>query len=470
MRRLNFGLEELMAEKTEREMLSSRLGFLLIAAGCAIGLGNVWRFPFITGAYGGAWFLIIFVFCQLAVMPVMLLEFSIGRAARRSFGPALRKLEPKGTHWHWMGCLTLVGSYCLLMFYTTISGWMLVYCWHMLAGTFSGLAPEGVTQFFTQMTASPSTQIIGMSLTVLVGAVVCFWGVQAGIERVVKVLMAGLFLILLVLVIHSLTLSGALEGLKFYLMPDASKIQKTGFLSICSAALNQAFFTLSIGIGCMCAFGSYLNREHSLSGEVVLITCMDFLVALCSGFIIFPACFTFGVEPTSGPGLVFITLPNIFAAMPGGRFWGTLFFVFMNFTALTTVITVYENIICYCMDTYGMPRTRSTVLNGVCLWLLSLPCALGFNVLSSFTPFGKGSSVLDLEDFIISNNLLPLGALMITLFCTLRCGWGWDGFRDEANRGVGMRVHPALRFYLRWILPPVILILFVMGYVDRFGH
>ena len=269
---------------------------------------------------------------------------------------------------------------------------------------------------------------------------------------------------------HSFTLPGVGEGLSFYLKPDLSKVQKYGFLPICSAALNQAFFTLSIGIGAMCVFGSYIGKNRSLPGEVCLITGMDFMVALLSGFIIFPACFTFGVEPAAGPTLIFVTLPNIFASMSGGRFWGALFFIFMGCAAMTTVIAVVENMICYCMDTFGMRRRTATVVNGICLWIASLPCALGFNVLSSFEPFGKGSSVLDLEAFLVSNNLLPLGALLFTLFCTLRCGWGWNGFYNEANQGVGLKLHPALRFYLRWILPPVIVILLVIGYIDKFSH
>lgn len=457
-----------MAEK--REMLGSRLGFLLISAGCAIGLGNVWRFPFITRAYGGACFLLIFIVCQLMVMPVMLCEFAVGRASRRNMGLALKVLEPKGTYWHKFGWIALAGSYLLLMFYTTITGWMLIYCVYMMKGTFVGMAPAAVGQFFGAMTQNTGLQITGMTITVATGAIVCFLGLQNGVERFVKFLMIGLFAILLILVVHSFTLPGVGEGLSFYLKPDLSKVQKYGFLPICSAALNQAFFTLSIGIGAMCVFGSYIGKNRSLPGEVCLITGMDFMVALLSGFIIFPACFTFGVEPAAGPTLIFVTLPNIFASMSGGRFWGALFFIFMGCAAMTTVIAVVENMICYCMDTFGMRRRTATVVNGICLWIASLPCALGFNVLSSFEPFGKGSSVLDLEDFLVSNNLLPLGALLFTLFCTLRCGWGWNGFYNEANQGVGLKLHPALRFYLRWILPPVIVILLVIGYIDKFSH
>ena len=458
-----------MAE-TQREMLGSRLGFLLVTAGCAIGLGNVWRFPFITGAYGGAWFLLIFIVCQVAVMPVMMLEFAMGRASRRNMGLAFGILEPRGTTWHRAAWLPLVGSYTLLMFYTTIAGWMLVYFCRMGAGVFTGMDTAAVAASFGGMVSDTWLQVGCMSAVVLIATLVCSCGLQHGVERVVKVLMAGLFLVLIVLVCNSLTLDGAAEGLRFYLMPDAEKLSRTGFLSVCSAALNQAFFTLSIGIGAMCIFGSYLDRQRTLGGEVILVTALDFVIALMSGFIIFPACFTYGVEPTAGPGLIFVTLPNIFANMPGGRFWGTLFFVFMSCAALTTVIAVFENMTSYCMDVFGWRRRTATIVNCVALWLTSLPCALSFGVLSFIQPFGEGSGILDLEDFIVSNHMLPLGSLFIILFCTLRQGWGWDGMSAEANMGTGPKVGKAMRFYLRWILPPIILILFVMGYVDKFCH
>ena len=451
-----------------RESLASRLGFLLVSAGCAIGLGNVWRFPYITGEYGGAWFVLLFVVCTFAVMPVMIAEFAIGRASRRNLGLAYHVLEPKGTSWHKLGWWAIVGSYLLLMFYTTVTGWLILYCWYMISGTLTGLSPEGVQQFFGQTLSSPSSMILGMTLSIAIAFGVCWLGLQAGVERIVKILMAGLFLILIMLVIKSLTLSGAGEGLRFYLMPNWENMEKTGFLPIFSAALNQAFFALSVGIGAMTVFGSYLNRKRSLPGEVLIITGLDFMVAVLAGLIIFPVCFTYGVEPTSGPGLVFVALPNIFSNMSGGRFWGCLFFVFMSFAALTTVIAVFENMVNYFIDVFGMRRRPATLINGILLWILSLPCALGSNVLSWIQPFGEGSSILDLEDFIVSNNMLPLGSLIIVLFCTLRCGWGWDPFVKEANQGSGIKVHPALRFYLRWILPPVILVLFVAGYIDKF--
>ncbi len=454
----------------KRESLGSRIGFLLVAAGCAIGLGNVWRFPYITGAYGGAWFLILFILCLLAVMPVMIAEFSLGRASRQNLGRAYHVLEPIGTHWHRIGWISLAGSYLLLMFYSVVTGWLLLYCGHMIGGTFTGMQPEQVQEFFAGILASPSDMILGMSLAVGSGAFVCILGLQAGVERIVKILMAGLFLILTALVVRSLMLPGAGEGLRFYLMPDIARMQAKGFFTILSAALSQAFFALSVGIGSMCVFGSYLDRNRSLPGEVLIITGLDFLVALLAGLVIFPVCFTYHVPPASGPGLIFVALPNIFANMTGGRFWGALFFVFMSFAALTTVIAVFENIVNYCMDVYGQTRRKASIVNFIALWLLSLPCALGFNKLSFIQPLGPGSSVLDLEDFIVSSNLLPLGSLVLVLFCTLRCGWGWEGFAKEANTGSGIKLHPCLQFYLRWILPPVILFLFVVGYMDRFAH
>ena len=452
-----------------RESLGSRMGFILVAAGCAIGLGNVWRFPYITGAYGGAWFVIIFLLCMLAVIPIMVAEFAIGRASQKNLGGAFRVLEPQGTHWHKFGWISLVGCYLLLMFYTVITGWLLLYCWHMATGTFSGMSPDGVQSFFAATLASPKAMILGMTLSVGFGFVVCWLGLQAGVERIVKILMAGLFLALLVLVVKALTLEGAGKGLEFYLMPNFENMQKTGFLPIFSAALNQAFFALSVGIGAMTVFGSYLNKEKSLPGEVLIITGLDFMVAILSGLIIFPVCFTFGVEPSSGPGLVFVTLPNIFTNMAGGRLWGCLFFVFMSFAALTTVIAVFENMVNYFIDVFKTSRRTANIINGVLLWILALPCALGYSVFSDFQPFGPGSSVLDLEDFIVSNHLLPLGSFILVLFCTLRCGWGWENFEKEANMGNGLKLHKCMRFYLRWILPPLIIFLFVIGYIDKFS-
>ena len=457
-----------MSGNVQREMLGSRLGFLLLSAGCAIGLGNVWRFPYITGAYGGAIFVGIYLLCLLAVLPTMIMEFAVGRAARRNMGLAFRILEPRGTGWHHFGWFALVGSYLLMMFYTTVTGWMLAYCWYMASGALSGLDPAGVGQFFGATLSRPVDQVVGMTLVVLIGCGVCVLGVQKGVERVVKIMMLGLLAILLALVVRAVTLPGAEAGIAFYLAPDSSKIAATGIFPVINAAMNQAFFTLSVGIGAMCIFGSYQSRDRSLTGEALWITGLDTFVAIMAGLIIFPACFAFGVKPDAGPSLIFVTLPNIFNSMDGGRLWGSLFFVFMSFAALSTVIAVFENIISYTADVWGIPRRRGTFLHMVGIWVLSLPCALGFNLLSDFQPLGPGSSVLDLEDFFISNNILPLGGLIFLLFCTMRRAWGWDNFIAEVDQGLGMKFPRWLRGYLSYVLPCLILFVLGMGYVDRF--
>lgn len=451
-----------------REILGSRLGFLLLSAGCAIGIGNVWRFPFITGAYGGAIFVLVYLVFLLAVLPIMIMEFAVGRASRLNMGLALRKLEPAGAKWHKFGWIALVGSYFLMIFYTTVTGWMLIYCWFMAAGSFEGLSAARTGQFFSATLASPGLQITGMSVSVAIGFAVCALGVRKGVERVVKYLMLGLLFILIILVIRSLLLPGAMAGVKFYLMPDWGKFREIGFFNVCNAAINQAFFTLSVGIGSMCIFGSYQPKDRSLTGEGAWIAGLDTFVGIMAGLIIFPACFSFGIEPGSGPGLIFVTLPNIFSSMPGGNIWGALFFVFMAFASLTTVIAVFENIISYSVDVWKMPRTRAVALHIVAMWLLSLPCALGFNVLAFIQPMGKGSTILDFEDFIISNNFLPLGSLLFLLFCCHKFGWGWRNFLAETDEGKGPKFPAFLRFYLAWILPFLIIALFVVGYWEKF--
>ena len=455
-----------MEKPAKREQLASRLGFLLISAGCAIGLGNVWRFPFITGEYGGACFLLLFIVCQLMVMPVMICEFAIGRASRLNLGMALGRLEPRGTKWHKFSWLNIVGIYTLLMFYTTICGWIVLYTWYMFTGTFEGLPPDAVGKFFGSFTGSAGQMTLGMSLSVLCGAAVCFLGLQNGVERIVKFMMAGLFIILVILAVHSMTLPGAPEGLSFYLKPDLEKFRSIGFFPIASAALNQAFFTLSVGVGSMCIFGSYISKEHSLPGEVCFITGMDFLVALIAGLIIFPACFAFSVAPDQGPSLVFVTLPNVFNQMPLGQLWGTLFFVFMSFAALSTIIAVFENLITFTMEKWGLDRKRALARTAVLVTVLSLPCALGFNVLAGITIPGIGD-IQSIEDFIVSNNLLPLGSLLYVVFCVSRRGWGWDNFLAEADAGNGVKFPRWSRGWLTFGLPALIILIFVMGYVPK---
>lgn len=453
----------------EREKLSSRLGFILISAGCAIGLGNVWRFPHITGQYGGAAFVLIYLFFLLVLgLPIMTMEFSVGRASRLSVAKSFEKLEPKGTKWHIFGYFAMVANYLLMMFYTTIGGWMLLYFVKMASGEFVGKNPGEIVTIFENMVASPETLIIWMIITVLLGFGICAMGLQKGVEKITKIMMSSLFVIMVVLVIRAVTLPGASEGLKFYLLPDFKKMAEAGVFEVVSAAMGQAFFTLSIGIGSMAIFGSYIDKDRALLGESLNILTLDTLVAILSGLIIFPACFSFGVSADSGPNLVFITLPNIFNSMAGGRIWGTLFFIFMSFAALSTVIAVFENIISFAMDLWNFSRKKAVIINIFLIIILSLPCALGFNVLSGITPLGAGSNIMDLEDFIVSNNLLPLGSLVYLIFCTTRYGWGWDNFINEANTGKGLKFPKWLRIYVTYIMPLIVLFVFIQGYISKF--
>ncbi|MBE7014229.1 MAG: sodium-dependent transporter [Ruminococcaceae bacterium] len=453
----------------EREKLSSRLGFILISAGCAIGLGNVWRFPHITGQYGGAAFVLIYLFFLLVLgLPIMTMEFSVGRASRLSVAKSFEKLEPKGTKWHIFGYFAMIANYLLMMFYTTIGGWMLLYFVKMASGEFVGKNPGEIVTIFENMVASPETLVIWMIITVLLGFGICAMGLQKGVEKITKIMMSSLFVIMVVLVIRAVTLPGASEGLKFYLLPDFKKMAEAGVFEVVSAAMGQAFFTLSIGIGSMAIFGSYIDKDRALLGESLNILTLDTLVAILSGLIIFPACFSFGVSADSGPNLVFITLPNIFNSMAGGRIWGTLFFIFMSFAALSTVIAVFENIISFAMDLWNFSRKKAVIINIFLIIILSLPCALGFNVLSGITPLGAGSNIMDLEDFIVSNNLLPLGSLVYLIFCTTRYGWGWDNFINEANTGKGLKFPKWLRIYVTYIMPLIVLFVFIQGYISKF--
>ena len=460
----------------KRENLASRLGFLLLSAGCAIGLGNVWRFPFITGKYGGAVFLLAYLFFLLAMgLPVLVMEFAVGRASGLNMGGALTKLEPAGSKWHFFGWLTIVGCYCLMMFYIPVAGWMVNYMFKGLAGTM--MAPAGtedvagyVGGLFGATLGDPLDMAFWTVLTSAAGFGVCAIGVRKGVERVTKFMMAGLLAVMVGLAIYATTLDGAREGLAFYLKPDFGRAAEAGIWALVNDAMNQAFFTLSIGIGSMTIFGSYLKKDRSLTSESLIIVCLDTFVALVAGLIIFPACFAFGVRPDAGPGLIFVTLPNVFNSMGPvtGRTFGALFFVFMAAAALTTVIAVVENCIAYFMDTYGWTRRKSTAFNFVVLTLLTLPCILGFNVWSSFNVPSIGG-VLDCEDFIVSNNLLPLGSLLFVLFCTGRYGWGWKNFTAEADTGKGLRFPQLLRFYLTWILPVLLFTVFAIGYWQKFA-
>ena len=457
----------------ERENFKSRLGFILIAAGCAIGLGNVWRFPFITGQYGGAAFVLIYLFFLLIFgFPILVMEFSVGRASRRGVGRSFNVLEKIGHKWHYAGVPMIAGNYLLMMFYTTVTGWMLFYFYRMVTmGDLMNMTPAEVGNEFANMLGNGPLLTFWMIVATFAGLSIVALGLQRGVERVTKTMMSALLIIMLVLMIRVLTLPGAGEGLKFYLLPDFAKLKEAGIGEVVFAALGQSFFTLSLGIGSMSIFGSYIKKQHSLLTEAAHICVLDTGVALIAGLIIIPSCFAFGLKPDAGPGLIFTTLPNVFAQMPAGRICGAAFFLFMAFAALSTLVAVFENIIAYWMDAHEVDRKKAVKWNFVAVVLLSLPCALGFNVLSGFEPFGPGSCVLDLEDFLVSNTLLPLGALVFVLFCNSRYGWGQDNFFAEANEGVGMKFpkYAVLRLYFKWILPVIISVIFVLGYMQKFA-
>lgn len=452
-----------------RERFSSRLGFILISAGCAVGLGNVWRFPYITGQYGGAAFVLVYlIFLVLLGLPIMVMEFAVGRASQKSAARSFHVLEPAGTKWHLQGYACMAGNYLLMMFYTTVGGWMAAYTFKTLTGEFKGLDSDGVAAVFNDMLARPGYMTFWMVLVVLLSFFICSLGLQKGVERITKAMMSCLFLILLILCIRSVTLPGASEGLRFYLIPDFTRFTENGVGNTIFAAMGQAFFTLSLGIGAMAIFGSYIGKDRSLTGETINICLLDTLVAFLAGLIIFPSCFAFGVDPGQGPGLVFITLPNIFNQMVGGRIFGVLFFVFMTFAAQSTIIAVFENIISFSMDLFGTSRKKTVLINGIAIILLSLPCVFGFNIWSDFQPMGAGSTIQDLEDFIVSNNLLPLGSMVYLLFCTSRYGWGWKNFLAEADTGKGVKFPAWARVYVSYILPLIVLFIFIMGYYQKF--
>ncbi len=457
-------------KETARERLGSRLGFILLSAGCAIGIGNVWKFPYMAGQNGGGIFVLLYLFFLVVLgVPVLTMEFSLGRAAQKSPARLYEELEPKGSKWHIHGYLSVIGNYMLMMFYTTVSGWMLQYFVKTAAGSFEGLDTGGVENAFSDMLADPLSMTLFMALVVVLGFTVCSFSLQKGLEKITKIMMVALLVIMVVLAVNGLFFEGAGEGLAFYLLPDPAQIAEVGILNVIASAMSQAFFTLSLGIGSMAIFGSYLGKDRSLLGESVTVAALDTFVAITAGLIIFPACFTYGVQPDSGPNLIFVTLPNIFNGIPLGRLWGSLFFVFMSFAALSTVFAVFENIIACTRDLFGWTRKKACVINGVLLLLLSLPCVLGFNLLAGFEPFGAGSTVLDLEDFIVSNLFLPLGSLVFVLFCVSRYGWGFERFTDEANTGKGLRVKKWMRPYMTYVLPALIVFLFVVGIVRFFA-
>ena len=448
----------------QRESFRSRLGFLLVSAGCAIGIGNVWRFPYVTGQNGGGLFVLIYLLCLLVMgVPVLTMELAVGRAGKKSAVLAYKNLEKPGQKWHIHGWFCLIGCFLLMMYYTTVTGWMVNYFVKFLSGAFvSGMDTEAVSGTFGAMLSSPGEMALWTELVVIAGFLICSFGLQNGLERVTKWMMLALLALILILAIHSLTLPGAAEGMKFYLLPSLDSIHKNGLGSIITAAMNQAFFTLSLGIAAMEIFGSYMSDEHTLPGEAVHICALDTFVALMAGTIIFPACFSFGIETGQGPSLIFQTLPNVFVNMSGGRLWGTLFFLFMVFASFSTVLAVLENILAICMDTFGWSRKNAAVINGLLLLVLSLPCVFGYNLWSNVRLIG-GRDVLDTEDFLVSNLLLPIGSLVYLLFCVSKWGWGFDKYLAEANKGAGMKFSPKLKLYFQWILPILILIILIQG-------
>ena len=453
----------------KRESFRSRLGFLLVSAGCAIGIGNVWRFPYVTGKNGGGYFVLFYILCLLIMgVPVLTMELAVGRASRKSAILAYRTLEKPKSGWHIHGWFCLIGCYLLMMYYTTVSGWMISYFGRFLTGKFyAGMPAEEASAVFGQLLSDPVEMGILAVAIVIVGFIVCSFGLQKGLERVSKVMMLALLFLILVLAGHSLTLSGAAEGMKFYLLPSMDSIRENGLRSLITDAMNQAFFTLSLGIAAMEIFGSYMSDDHTLAGESIRICALDTFVALMAGTIIFPACFSYGVAPDNGPSLLFVTLPQVFVNMSGGRFWGTLFFLFMMFASMSTVLAVFENILAVCMDTFGWSRKKAVFINGVLLMLLSLPCVFGYNIWSDFHPI-LGKDVLDSEDFLVSNLLLPIGSLVYLLFCVTKYGWGWDNYKKEVNTGKGLKMHDWMRGYLTCVLPVIVLFIFAFGIYDKF--
>ncbi|WP_306479635.1 sodium-dependent transporter [Mediterraneibacter sp.] len=453
----------------KRENFGSRLGFILVSAGCAIGLGNVWKFPYMVGQYGGAAFILIYLlFLIILGLPIIVCEFSVGRASQKSIATSYNVLEPKGTRWHFTRWFAIAGNYLLVMFYSMVGGWMLYYCFRMAKGEFTGINSTIVSTKYDAMLQSPVTLTFWTILVILLAFWICSIGLQKGVEKIMKITMLCLLAIMIVLAIRSVTLPGSAEGLKFYLVPDFGKLIENGIGNVVFGAMSQAFFTLSIGMGGMAIFGSYLDKSRSLTGESLSILMLDTCVALTAGLIVFPACFAFNVQPDAGPRLVFITLPNIFTQMPAGRLWGALFFLFLFFAALSTIVGVFENIVSFGIDLFGFSRKKSVGINILLITILSIPCILGFNILSGIQPLGSGSNIMDLEDFLVSNNILPLGSVIYLMFCTHKNGWGWDNFIQEANAGNGLKFPQFIRKYMTYVLPWIVVIIYLKGYYDKF--
>lgn len=448
----------------ERERLGSRLGFILLSAGCAIGLGNVYKFPYMVGENGGGIFVLIYLFFLLTMgVPVMTMEFALGRAAQKSVVKMYDEIEPKGSKWHWHGYLAMAANYALLMFYTVVTGWLVRYFVDTAKGAFAGLDTAGVEAYYNNMLAEPVSMAVYTLVVLVFAVIVCSKSLQNGLEKITKYMMIALLAIMLILCVNSVFLPGGEEGIKFYLMPSIANLLEVGVGNVIVGAMNQAFFTLSLGIGSMAIFGSYIDKKRTLLGESVNIAALDTFVALASGFIIFPACYAYDVDVTSGMGLIFLTLPNIFNNIPMGQLWGSLFFVFMSFAALSTIFAVFENVVSCCIDLFKWERKKSSLINGIFLAFACMPCVLGWNVWSGFQPLGEGTNVMVLEDFFVSNLALPIGSLVFVIFCVTRYGWGWDKFVAEANEGEGLKVQKWMRPYVTYVLPVMVGIIFVVG-------
>mgnify|MGYP004584901905 FL=1 len=447
----------------QRESFQSRLGFILVSAGCAIGIGNVWKFPYVAGQNGGGVFVLFYLlFLAIMGMPVLTMELAVGRASRQSAVKGYQALEKKGSKWHIHGWFCVIGCYLLMMYYTTVAGWMLDYCVKFVSGTFSKVSANSVDSVFGAMLANPVEMTIFMGITVFLGFLVCSGGLKNGLERVTKIMMICLLGLIILLAVHSLTLSGASEGLAFYLLPDFQRASEIGIGNVITAAMNQSFFTLSLGIAAMEIFGSYMSKDHTLTGESIRICALDTFVALMSGLIIFPACFSFNVQPDQGPSLIFVTLPKVFANMAGGRLWGSLFFLFMTFASFSTVTAVFENLLASCIDNFGWTRKKAIIINCIFVFAASMPCLLGYNVLSNIHLI-RGNDILGTEDFLVSNLLLPVGSLIYLLFCVSKWGWGFDKYMEEVNTGNGIKMSRHFKFYFQFILPILILVILIQG-------
>ena len=454
----------------ERESIGSRLGFILLSAGCAIGIGNVWRFPYMVGENGGGFFVLVYVlFLLILGVPILTMEYAIGRSSRLSVLSAFKKLEPKNSKWHIYGYFAIAGNYILLMFYSVVSGWILRYFVLSVTGAFQGKSPTNISDMYGEMMSSPRILILFMGITMLITVLITSMGLQRGVERITKIMMIMLILIMIGLGIRSLTLPRSLEGVKFYLMPNMDNVRKVGIGNVLYGALNQSFFTLSLGIGGMEVFGSYIKKDRSLVGEAMLVAGLDTFVAIVAGLITIPACFAYGVAPDKGPSLIFLTLPNVFSAMKGGRIIGSLFFLFMYFAALSTMVGVFENDVSFSIDLFGLDRKKAALFAGIIITVGSIPCALGFNVWSAFQPLKAGNVIMDLEDFIVSNLLLPIGSLICCLFCTCKYGWGFDNYIEEVNSGVGIKMSLKLKWYFKIVLPLILTFLAVYGLWSYFA-